>query len=331
MSEAHSDAPGLPPAEDSAASDEARELPPVEGDLAPQLPGQADDAAEPFRIAFAVGVTVTKWTRIWQERHPDVPLVVFRSEPGEQTAVLVDGGADVSFVRLPIDTEAFSAIALYTEVQVVGVAKDHPVSAFDSVTVADLADEHLLQEPDTVPEWRDVAIEIAEGSRRPLLGIRDLDDAVGQVAAGVGIVIVPHAISRMHGRKDVVFRPVTDVAETQVSLAWPQGSDSPLVEEFIGIVRGRSAASSRTGSGVGAAAGGQSGAGDEKPVKKIGPVAKAKAKARAAAEAEAAASSKKGGAAAKRPGAKPAKPVKKKQSDQANAAQARRRKFGGKR
>ncbi|GAA0998644.1 LysR family substrate-binding domain-containing protein [Subtercola frigoramans] len=323
MSEAHSDAPGLPPAAVSEVSGEARGLPPVEGDLAPRVPGEDDDTTAPFTIAFAVGVTVTKWTRIWQERHPDVPLVVFRSEPGEQTAVLVDGRADVSFVRMPIDSEAFSAIALYSEVQVVGVAKDHPVSAFDSVTVADLADEHLLQDPDTVPQWRDVALEIAEGSRRPLLGIRDLDDAVGQVAAGVGIVIVPHAISRMHGRKEVVFRPVTDLAQTQVSLAWPQGSDSLLVEEFIGIVRGRSAASSRAASGGSAAV-----TGDEKPVKKIGPVAKAKAKARAAAEAEAATSSKKGGAGARRP---VAKPVKKKQSDQANAAQARRRKFGGKR
>ncbi|CAN5231635.1 hypothetical protein BH09ACT6_BH09ACT6_12440 [soil metagenome] len=308
-------------------------------------------AVAPFTVAFAAGVTVTKWTRIWEERHPDVPLVVFRSEPGEQTAVLGDARADVSFARLPIDSAGFSVIALYTEVPVVGVWKDHPVSVFESVTVADLADEHLLQDPDEVPEWRDVAREIADGSRRELRGIRNLEDAVEQVAGGVGIVIVPHAIARMHGRKDVVFRLVTDVAETQISLAWLQGSTSPQVAEFIGIVRGRSATSSRAASA--ARASGAAGADGEKPAKKLGPVAKAKAKARAAAEADAAAakSSKRGSAGggrgsggeggraggtggatgsagAKKPGARP---VKKKQSDEANAAQARRRKFGGKR
>ncbi|MCU1478334.1 MAG: LysR family transcriptional regulator [Subtercola sp.] len=293
-------------------------------------------------VAFTIGVTVTKWTRLWAERHPELPLHVFRSEPGEQTAVLQTKAADVSFVRHPIDQNGLSVIALYSEVPVVGVAKDHPASVFDVVPVAELGDEHLLQDPDEVPEWRDLAAEVADGSRRPLRGIQSLGDAVEQVAAGVGIVIVPQSISRLHNRKDVVFRPVSGVAETQVSLAWREGDPSALVEEFIGIVRGRSASSSRGGGAVAAAAvfgvpgagaagamratasdapGGRASA----PAKKIGPVAKAKAKARAAKEAEDAAAIAQG----RRP--KPGPARKKTQSDQANAAQARRRKFGGKR
>ena len=59
------------------------------------------------------------------------------------------------------------------------------------------------------------------------------------------------------------------------------------------------------------------------PAKKIGPVAKAKAKAKAAREAEGAT------AAAQKRSNQP--PRKKTQSEQVNKAQARRRKFGGKR
>ncbi|MCU1479642.1 MAG: hypothetical protein JWQ19_428 [Subtercola sp.] len=341
-------------------SDEPAEGPGAGADEAIEVDAAAGEAAlaqaegpAPFRIVFDQGVTVTKWTRVWEQRLPGIPLQVTRSEPGQQTSALLDGVADVSFVRHPFDRTGFSAIELYSEQPVVGVAKDHPVSAFDHVDVADLAAEHLLQEPKEFPEWSAVADELADGSRRPLLGIHSLDDAVEQVAAGVGIVILPQSIARLHNRKDVVYRPVTGVAETPVSLVWAAGDPSPLVEQFIGIVRGRSASSSRGGGSAGAAgaAGAQapsaSGAVDArghpnasaavaasaaaavaaltgaaaKPPKKIGPVAKAKAKARAAREAEEAASG--------RP--KQNAPRKKTQSEQANKAHARKRKFGGKR
>jgi DNA-binding transcriptional LysR family regulator len=226
----------------------------------------------PFSIGFAAGVTPTKWTRIWAERRPDVPLEVFRTEPSDQTAVLHDGRADVSLVRLPIDDNELSVISLYREIPVVVAAKDHAIADMDSVVVADLADEHLLQDPDDVPEWRDVASELHNGTRLPLPAMRGLDDAMEQVAAGVGILILPHSLARLHGRKDVVSRPVEDVAETEVALAWLKARTTEEVEEFVGIVRGRTAASSRA-----AAA-----ASSDEPVKKVKKTDKAKAAAKAA-------------------------------------------------
>ncbi len=198
-----------------------------------------------FSIAFVAGVTPTKWTRIWAERRPDQPLEVFRTDAAEQDQVLRDGRAQVSLVRLPVDETDLSLISLYREIPVVVAAKDHFIADEDSVLVADLADDHLLQDPDSVPEWRAVATEIRDGTRRALPKMRDLDEAMEQVAAGVGILIVPHSIARLHGRKDVVSRPVEDVAETQVSLAWLASETTDDIEEFIGIVRGRTKDSSR--------------------------------------------------------------------------------------
>lgn len=226
----------------------------------------------PFSIGFAAGVTPTKWTRIWAERRPDVPLEVFRTEPDEQTAVLRDGRADVSLVRLPIDDDQLSVISLYREIPVVVAAKDHDIADVDSVSVADLADEHLLQDPDDVPEWRAVATEIRDGSRLPLPAMRDLDDVMEQVAAGVGIVILPHSLARLHSRKDVISRPVEDAAETEIALAWVKARTTPDVEEFVGIVRGRTSASSRAASS----------AATDEPVKKPKKTDKAKAAAKAA-------------------------------------------------
>ena len=222
-----------------------------------------------FSIAFVAGVTPTKWTRIWGDRRPDVPLTVFRTETAEQIAVLHDGRAELSLVRLPIDDTNLSVINLYREIPVVVASKDHPIEQAETVLLADLAGEHLLQNPDDVPEWRDLADEVRDGTRRPLPPMRDLDEAMEQVAAGVGIIIVPHSIARLYGRKDVVSRPVTDVADTQIALAWLTRETTDDIEEFIGIVRGRSKASSRTDTGT-AADGAASAEDEEAPARSDG-------------------------------------------------------------
>ncbi len=65
------------------------------------------------------------------------------------------------------------------------------------------------------------------------------------VAGGTGVLIVPMSVARLHHRKDVTFRPVTDLPPTTVGLSWLVDNDDPRVQTFIGIVRGRTERSSR--------------------------------------------------------------------------------------
>lgn len=199
-----------------------------------------------LRVGFVPGVTPDKWARVWAERMPRVRLDLSPVADPEQTAVLYDGRADMCFVRLPVDDPRLHVIPLYRETPVVVAPKDHYVEAADEVSVADLADEHLLQDPDLVPEWRDTATEVRNGTRAELPPITT-KQAIETVAAGVGIVIVPMSVARLHHRRDVVHRPVVDVAESQVGLVWRRDLDDERVQTFIGIVRGRTAASSRGG------------------------------------------------------------------------------------
>lgn len=214
-------------------------------------------AGEPssFTIGYAEGVTLTKWTRIWADRFPDVALSVVATTPDTQVSHLRDRTVDVSFVRPPIDREGLNAIGLYQEIQVVVVPKDHAVAAFDSVTALDLADEHLLADPTTVPEWAAVATELSTGDRPALPPMTSTAETFEYVAAGLGVAIVPHSVARFNARKDLVYRPVTDVEQTQIALAWVAEREDDRIEEFIGIVRGRSTRSSR-------------GSSDDAPVKK---------------------------------------------------------------
>lgn len=198
----------------------------------------------PFRVAFVPGVTPDKWRRIWERRVPDLPLEVSPVAVQDQLAVLHDGRADMCFVRMPVDRAGLSVIPLYVEVPVVVVPREHVVTAFEEVSVADLADEHLLQDPDAVPDWRDIATEVREGTRVAVPSMTT-EQAFATVGAGTGILIVPMSVARLHHRKDVAYRRVTGVAGSQIGLAWLTESTDARVETFVGIVRGRTERSSR--------------------------------------------------------------------------------------
>ncbi|MFE2638153.1 LysR substrate-binding domain-containing protein [Streptomyces scopuliridis] len=192
-----------------------------------------------FRLAYVPGVTPTKWVRIWNERLPDIPLALVTVSAAEAPDLLRDGGADAGFVRLPIDRTDLSAIPLYTETTVVVVPKDHVVAAVDEVSAEDLADEIVLHPLDDTLDW-----ELRPG--RPANGRPDTTaDAIELVAAGVGVLVVPQSLARLHHRKDLTYRPVLDAPESRVALSWPEDETTELVEDFIGIVRGRTVNSSR--------------------------------------------------------------------------------------
>jgi DNA-binding transcriptional LysR family regulator len=197
-----------------------------------------------FRVGFVPGVTPDKWARIWAERMPRRSLDLLPLGDRDGVALVRSGELAMCFVRLPVDRDGLHLIPLYDEQPVVMVAKEHPVAAFDEIDVTDLADEHLLQDPDTVPEWRDVSTEVRLGSRYPVPAM-SLREAVESVAADAGIVVVPMSLARLHHRKDVVHVPVTGVPTTKVGLTWLVDNDDERVQTFIGVVRGRSAHSSR--------------------------------------------------------------------------------------
>ncbi|MFF0289056.1 LysR family substrate-binding domain-containing protein [Streptomyces sp. NPDC005262] len=192
-----------------------------------------------FRLAYVPGVTPTKWVRIWNERLPEIPLTLVAVTAAEASDVLRGGGADAGFVRLPIDRTDLSAIPLYTETTVVVIPKDHIAAAVDEVSTEDLADEIVLHPLDDTLDWE----------RPPGLPANERPattaDAVELVAAGVGLLVVPQSLARLHHRKDLTYRPVTGAPESRVALSWPEDATTDMVEDFIGIVRGRTVNSSR--------------------------------------------------------------------------------------
>lgn len=64
--------------------------------------------------------------------------------------------------------------------------------------------------------------------------------------ASLGLEVVPQSVARERSRRDLVARPVTDAPDTGIGLAWLPSAQHPLIDVFVGIVRGRTANSSRS-------------------------------------------------------------------------------------
>ncbi|UYQ61167.1 LysR substrate-binding domain-containing protein [Streptomyces peucetius] len=192
-----------------------------------------------FRLAYVPGVTPAKWVRIWNERLPDVPLTLVAVSAADAPGMLRRTDADAGLVRSPIDRTDLSAIPLYTETTVVVVPKDHVVATVDEVTAEDLADDIVLHPLDDTLEWERLP------GRPAIERPATTADAIELVAAGVGLLVVPQSLARLHHRRDLTYRPVTDAPVSSVALSWPEDGTTDLVEQFIGIVRGRTVNSTR--------------------------------------------------------------------------------------
>lgn len=170
---------------------------------------------------------------------PDVPITLVAVPAAEVVGLLRNGGADAGFARLPVDRDGLSVIPLYVETTVVVVPKDHAIAAADEVAIADLIDDEVFHPLDDTIEW----------TVRPGLPAfthpATTAAAVELVAADAGILLVPLSLARLHHRKDLTYRPVPDAPQSQVALTWPTDATTDLVEDFIGIVRGRTVNSSR--------------------------------------------------------------------------------------
>ncbi|MCB0950717.1 MAG: LysR family substrate-binding domain-containing protein [Mycobacterium sp.] len=190
-------------------------------------------------VGYVAGVTPAKWARTWAERHPEVPLLLQAISAAGAAEALRAGAVDVALLRPPVDTSGLALINLYEETTTVVVPTDHLFSAVDTVAVADLDGEPILIPRDNVVAWAD-DLEV-QVDQRP----ETTKDAIELVAAGIGALIVPQSLARLHHRKDLIFRQIADAPTCPVALAVPEDQQSTLVEEFIGIVRGRKPNSSR--------------------------------------------------------------------------------------
>ena len=192
--------------------------------------------SQPLRIGFVTGATPDKWARHWRDRRRE-PLELVPVTETEQTDGVRDGTLDMALVRLPVDRGGLHCVTLYDELPVAIASREHVLAAADEeVSTADLVDEQLVRPH--ASGWRPEAEQL---DWPPMTE----QEAVETVAAGTGIVILPMSVARLHQRKDVVTRVVSDLEPTTIALVWRVDRDDEVTQTFVGVTKGRTANSSR--------------------------------------------------------------------------------------
>lgn len=160
---------------------------------------------------------------------------------------VIDGEVDLAFARTPAHRDDLVSLPLWLEETVVVFGLDHPFASTEGAEVletADLDGEVVLVPADDVVAWE------PDPGRRTGGVAPDTQHAVGLVAAGAGVVVLPLALARLHQRRDVAFRLLDGAPRSGIVLTWLRDADTdPGVEDFIGVVRGRTVGSTRGVSG----------------------------------------------------------------------------------
>jgi DNA-binding transcriptional LysR family regulator len=182
---------------------------------------------DPLIVAFVPGVTPGKWERTWRERRPRGRLELRPHTQAEAMAALDAGTVHMALVRDIDANDERHAIPLYREAAVVVAPTGSLVGGVGDLSLDDLAD---LDDVTVLP------VDLQGGTGA---------ETIELVAANVGVAVMPQSVARAHSRRDVVARLLKDAPDTAIALVWPTRGAHPLVDEFIGIVRGRTANSSR--------------------------------------------------------------------------------------
>lgn len=210
-----------------------------------------DPADNPAAGSAEEGVAVS-------ETPVEVSAEATEHAPIERKDVPENPFAHMSIVRpdrepASTDSEKYHSIRLYEELPVVILPVDHVLTVLDEVPVEELAEEFLLQPASDIPAYEEVSRAWRESAGRIVPeGLTDKEN-IELVAAGVGLYIVPMSIARFYHRKDLTYRPVAGLDLYPVHLVWPRAPKGEprseeleaLLQDFIGIVRGRTATSER--------------------------------------------------------------------------------------
>lgn len=202
-------------------------------------PKPAPEQPRTFRLGVIPGATPGRWIDAWKDRMPRVEIELVPLDVATQRERLDE--VDAAIVRLPIERpDDLHLIPLYEEVPVVVASVDSHLMAADELTADDLDGEVLITPAD------DVLGPLGLPTVAPSFPqLATTADAIATAATGVGIVVVPMSLARLHRRKDADYRTLAGGRVSPVAFAWRRDATTPDVETFVGILRGRTANSSR--------------------------------------------------------------------------------------
>ena len=179
--------------------------------------------------------------RAYRAARPQVELTLLELNTLDQIAALKDGRIDVGYGRIPFDEPAVERTVLRNERLVAALPLRHPLSLLERpLRLAELAEAPLIVYPKTPrPSFADQVLALfRDHGLRPAAvhEMRELQTALGLVAAESGICLVPASVETLR-RDNVAYRPIKEKAVSPVIMSMRKGDRSPEIALLLQLVK----------------------------------------------------------------------------------------------
>lgn len=179
--------------------------------------------------------------RRYRAAHPEVEVVMHEMTTIEQMKALKEGRIDVGFGRLKSEDPSIRRILLREERLMLALYPGHRLAEVEApLRLTDLVQETLLVYPSTPrPSYADQVLGLfSEAHLTPdhVVEVRELQIAMGLVAAEQGLAIVPASVQGMHHR-NVVYRQIEDKhAYSPIFFSVRHMERTPELEQMLAVI-----------------------------------------------------------------------------------------------
>jgi DNA-binding transcriptional LysR family regulator len=175
--------------------------------------------------------------RAFQERFPAVEVQLRWFPVVGQVEALMRGDVDIAFVRPVVDLEELSKELLLKEPFVLAVPSTHPFAERDVLSIADCANERIINYTrNLAPDYHagiTRACALAGFIPKSSLEVGQVYTALGLVSSGVGIAFVPSSVQRIRF-DNLVYKPLRETQlQSEAYLAWTHLNPSVLLKAFV--------------------------------------------------------------------------------------------------
>lgn len=179
--------------------------------------------------------------RIFRERFGGVELDLRELSSVEQLETLYEDELRVGLVRLPLRAPGVRFEPVLAEPLVVALPAGHPLEAHEAISLEAVAESPLIffqrrLEPGSHEQILELLGRVGALPKVAQYAVH-LQTVIGLVASGIGVAILAESARRLH-REGVIYRPLdAPDATSWLGLAWLERDESPLVENFVRVVR----------------------------------------------------------------------------------------------
>lgn len=191
-------------------------------------------------VASTIYARLPELIREFRKLAENVELVMLESSTLEQIVALKEGRIDVGFGRIRFEDPSVRRIILRHEKLVAAFPIAHPLARQDSpVSLRDLADEPQIIYPRAPrPSYADQVVSLfRDHAIEPHIvhEARELQIAIGLVAAEEGMAIVPESVRRARSH-DVACRELVETATSPIIMSYRTDDRSREIALMIEVI-----------------------------------------------------------------------------------------------